>query len=179
MEFSQALSSYQVRKGESWLSSKWPADNAQSLEEAQAIAHWQNVTARFFSPLGVLRYTLMVTASKDLPSGPKPYEIAYPNIPRYFTTHFESGVKMMQLNINQMEADRHLPNNCFIVEKAQADFVLWFVNGSHVSARGVVVFSVGKRRKKGNLLTLPPPPFPPPADHARHSPHLVRLGAKV
>jgi hypothetical protein len=62
----------------------------------------------------------------------KQYEITYPALPRYFHTHFESGVKNMQM-IMERGSERELPNNGHYIESQKSSFVYWFDNGSQVS----------------------------------------------
>jgi hypothetical protein len=62
----------------------------------------------------------------------KQYEIAFPALARYFNTHFESGVKMMQLIMSKGISDRPLPNDCHIIENSKASLGTWFEGGTHV-----------------------------------------------
>ncbi len=65
----------------------------------------------------------------------KHYEIAYPAIARYFHTHFDSGVKSMQLVMDKGTVDRTLPNDCHMVMNDKTSLIYWFEGGSHVSRR--------------------------------------------
>lgn len=67
----------------------------------------------------------------------KQYEITFPGIARYFHTHFESGIKTMQL-IVQRGSEKDLPNNGHYIESPKASFVYWFDNGSQLIANGTL-----------------------------------------
>ena len=104
---------------------------------SEDLSYWVEFVARFFSPAGTLRHTLQVTAAtRDLPVGERPYDISYAALPRYFYTHFDSGVKSMQLVLNKGTRDKPLPNDCHLIETNHASFVYWFETGSHVSGEG-------------------------------------------
>lgn len=62
----------------------------------------------------------------------KQYEITYPALSRYFHTHFTSGVKKIQLNLDKPAIEKPLPQNCFFIENPKASLVYWFEGNSHV-----------------------------------------------
>lgn len=68
----------------------------------------------------------------------KQYEIPYPVLARYFRTHFESGVRNMQLVLDKGTVDRPLPGECHSLENSKASFVYWFESGSHLVATGTL-----------------------------------------
>lgn len=94
---------------------------------------------RFFSPNGTFRHTILIiddradTAEESKGGVERTYDIAYPALARYFHTHFDSGVKTMQLVMEKGTTDQSLPGDCHIVENKRASLVYWFEGGSHVS----------------------------------------------
>jgi hypothetical protein len=105
---------------------------AQGNKQRDDLSYWQTFVDRFFSPKGVLRHSLWIT---DDGGSNKQYEITYPALARYFNTHFESGVKTMQL-IMEKGSERDLPNSGHYIESQKASFVYWFDTGAQVSFRG-------------------------------------------
>ncbi|KAJ3561218.1 hypothetical protein NPX13_g9036 [Xylaria arbuscula] len=86
MQFSEHLSNYQVNKGK------------------EDVQYWQQFVDRFFSKRGVFRLSLPVTGSDPLSEehGPdKQYEIVQGALPRYFYTHFQSGIRQIQLTFEK------------------------------------------------------------------------------
>ncbi|EIC06668.1 hypothetical protein OR221_3250, partial [Microbacterium laevaniformans OR221] len=59
--------------------------------------------------------------------------ITFPALARYFYTHFESGVKNMQM-IMEKGTEKELPNHCNYISSDKSSFIYWFENGSQVSA---------------------------------------------
>lgn len=100
------------------------------------ISYWTTFVYRFFSPNGVFRHSLHVADGED--STDKQYEIAFPAIARYFHTHFESGVRNMQLIMDKGITDRPLPGDCHFIENSKASIVYWFETGSHLVANGTL-----------------------------------------
>lgn len=86
---------------------------------------------QFFSTKGVFRHSVHITDIED--QADKQYEITYPALPRYFHTHFDSGVKNMQLIMEKGTTDRPLPGDGHWIENTKSSLVYWFDNGSHVS----------------------------------------------
>ncbi|CRK35529.1 hypothetical protein BN1708_019808, partial [Verticillium longisporum] len=84
---------------------------------------------QFFSTKGVFRHSVHITDHED-PSD-KQYEISYPALARYFHTHFDSGVKNMQLIMEKGTTDRPLPGDGHWIENTKSSLVYWFDNGSH------------------------------------------------
>jgi hypothetical protein len=101
---------------------------AQASKQTDDLNYWLNFRDRFFSPKGVLRHSVWVVDD----SSNKQYEIAFPALARYFHTHFESGIKNMQM-IMEKGSERELPNNGHYIESQRSSFVYWFDNGSQVS----------------------------------------------
>ncbi len=101
---------------------------AQASKQTDDLNYWLNFRDRFFSPKGVLRHSVWVVDD----SSNKQYEIAFPALARYFHTHFESGIKNMQM-IMEKGTEKELPNNGHYIESMKSSFVYWFDNGSQVS----------------------------------------------
>jgi len=97
--------------------------------------YWENFVKNFFAENGVFRYTIPNTDEND-DQMEKLYEITFPALPRYFYTHFESGVKTVQLFLDKDISDRVFPDNTgrHEMENKKASMVYWFDSGSHVSA---------------------------------------------
>ena len=105
--------------------------NAESMKEKDDLAYWGSFAERFFSRGGVLRYsTYSYSPTEKIRE--KQYEIASPAMPRYFHTHFESGVTNMQM-IFEKGTEKELPLNGHYIESQNSSFVYWFEDGSHVS----------------------------------------------
>jgi LIM-domain binding protein len=100
---------------------------AQASKQTDDLNYWLNFRDRFFSPKGVLRHSVWVVDD----SSNKQYEIAFPALARYFHTHFESGIKNMQM-IMEKGTEKELPNNGHYIESQKSSFVYWFDNGSQV-----------------------------------------------
>jgi LIM-domain binding protein len=100
---------------------------AQASKQTDDLNYWLNFRDRFFSPKGVLRHSVWVVDD----SSNKQYEIAFPALARYFHTHFESGIKNMQM-IMEKGTEKELPNNGHYIESMKSSFVYWFDNGSQV-----------------------------------------------
>ena len=101
---------------------------AQASKQTDDLNYWLNFRDRFFSPKGVLRHSVWVVDD----SSNKQYEIAFPALARYFHTHFESGIKNMQM-VMEKGTEKELPNNGHYIESQKSSFVYWFDNGSQVS----------------------------------------------
>ena len=93
-------------------------------------SYWNNFVQLFFSQKGILRHAILIRDKENHQE--KQYEIAYPALARYFHTHFDSGVKTMQLIMEKGTTDRPLPGDCHWIECTKASLVYWFDNGSHV-----------------------------------------------
>lgn len=80
----------------------------------------------FYSRTGSLRRGVC-----SAEQGTKQFAISYPALPRYYLTEFRSGVRRLQMVIeNAME--KALANGTFVVE-ARVTFFYWFGNeASHV-----------------------------------------------
>ena len=129
MQFSEHLSGFPVGVHQTSFSATH-TNIEQGPKGKDDLSYWTNFVYRFFSPNGVFRHSLHLTDNED--NGDKQYEIAFPAIPRYFHTHFESGVKNMQLIMDRGITDRPLPGDCHFIENSKASLVYWFETGSHV-----------------------------------------------
>ncbi|OLN86198.1 Transcriptional activator ptaB [Colletotrichum chlorophyti] len=118
MQFSEHLSGFPGSKGKDDLS------------------YWNNFVTQFFSPKGVFRHSVHITDVED--QADKQYEITYPALPRYFHTHFDSGVKNMQLIMEKGTTDKPMPIDGHWVENTKSSLVYWFESGSHLVATGTV-----------------------------------------
>jgi hypothetical protein len=105
-----------------------PRLSAQEAKQRDDLSYWLTFVDRFFSPKGVLRHSVWMTDENSN----KQYEITFPGLARYFHTHFESGVKNMQM-IVEKGSERELPNNGHYIESSKSSFIYWFDNGSQVS----------------------------------------------
>lgn len=104
---------------------------ATAKKEADDYNYWAMFVEKFFAPTGVLRHSVWIAEEKGSSGSDKQYEIATPALARYFHTHFESGIKSMQL-VLEKGTERDLPNGHY-VESSKSSFVYWFDNGSQVS----------------------------------------------
>lgn len=89
-------------------------------------SYWQSFADRFFSQSGVLRPKLIATGQ----AAAKQFEISNPALPRYYWTHFNSGVQNIQMFLENAK-ERDLPNGGHFVE-SKSCFIYWFANGHHV-----------------------------------------------
>ncbi|POS83496.1 hypothetical protein EPUL_005153 [Erysiphe pulchra] len=104
---------------------------AQAAKQRDDLNHWSSFVETFFSPKGVLRHSVWVMDDKTN----KQYEVTYPALPRYFNTHFESGIKSIQM-ILERGSEKELPNNFHYIESQKSSFVYWFEGGAQVVASG-------------------------------------------
>ncbi|KAJ4997134.1 Transcriptional activator ptaB [Colletotrichum sp. SAR 10_66] len=118
MQFSEHLSGFTGSKGK------------------DDLTYWNMFVNQFFSTKGVFRHSVHITDIED--QADKQYEITYPALPRYFHTHFDSGVKNMQLIMEKGTTDRPLPGDGHWIENTKSSLVYWFDNGSHLVANGTV-----------------------------------------
>ncbi|KAG5916844.1 hypothetical protein E4U42_007475 [Claviceps africana] len=110
--------------------------NIKGAKGKDDLSYWNGFVARFFSVNGVFRYSLHITDDDE--SMDKLYEIAYAAIPRYFHTHFGSGVRNMQLIMDKGLTDRPLPGDFHCIENQRASLVYWFESGSHLVSTGTL-----------------------------------------
>ncbi|PQE17357.1 Topoisomerase II-associated PAT1 protein [Rutstroemia sp. NJR-2017a BVV2] len=103
---------------------------AEGMKQKDDLGYWGAFVEQFFSPKGVLRHSVFVNDEHSN----KQYEITFPALPRYFYTHFDSGVKNMQM-ILEKGTEKALPAGHYI-ESQNASFVYWFDNGSQLVATG-------------------------------------------
>ncbi|KAK3321427.1 LIM-domain binding protein-domain-containing protein [Cercophora scortea] len=118
MQFSEHLSGFPGSKGK------------------DDLGYWNEFVHRFFSHKGIFRHTILVRENDEAQE--KQYEIAYPALARYFHTHFDSGVKTMQLIMEKGTTDKALPNDCHFIENNKASLVYWYEDNSHVVANGTL-----------------------------------------
>lgn len=99
------------------------------------LSYWTEFVHRFFSPRGVWKQTLHTVDDHE---GDKQYEIGFPTLARYFSTHFESGVTNIQLILEKGTTDKPLTGDCHYIENSKASLQYWFEDRSHLVATGTV-----------------------------------------
>ncbi|KAI5855537.1 LIM-domain binding protein-domain-containing protein [Durotheca rogersii] len=101
------------------------------------LTYWNGFVTQFFSPRGVFRLSLFYIGNEPANEehADKQYEITQPALARYFHTHFESGIRRINLTFEKGITDRPLPNGCHFIENQKASLTYWFDN-SHVVATG-------------------------------------------
>jgi hypothetical protein len=130
MQFGDHLSNFGVSSKplQSYMANGTQRLSAQETKQRDDLSYWLAFVDRFFSPKGVLRHSLwMIDENSN-----KQYEITFPGLARYFHTHFESGVKNMQMLVEKGR-ESELPNNGHYIESSKSSFVYWFDNGTQVS----------------------------------------------
>jgi len=96
------------------------------------ITQWQKFVSDFYSPTGVMRQTLRSSETGE----EKQFEISTPVLARYYQTLFESGIKNIQL-VMENAREREIPNtNIHVVESHRSSFIHWFPNGTHIVHTG-------------------------------------------
>ena len=104
---------------------------AQLPSQAQPIAndivYWRSFVSKFFSETGVFRQRLWNSRGQ----GDKEFELATPIIARFFWTHYNSGVKKIQM-IMESPSEKELPNGACFFESPRTSFIYWFSNGHQV-----------------------------------------------
>jgi hypothetical protein len=130
MQFGDHLSNFGVSSKplQAYMANGAPRLAAQGSKQIDDLNYWLNFRDRFFSPKGVLRHSVWIVEENSN----KQYEITFPALARYFHTHFESGIKNMQM-IMEKGSEKELPNNGHYIESQKSSFVYWFDNGSQVS----------------------------------------------
>ncbi len=106
---------------------------AQSNKQREDLDYWITFVKRFFSPKGVMRHSVWIVDENSN----KQYEVTFPALARYFHTHFESGIKNMQL-IMERASEKALPNDGHYIESQKSNFVYWFDNGCQVRPRASI-----------------------------------------
>ena len=129
MQFADHLSNFASTSKplETYLAGGGPRAAAKLVKLQDDLAYWMHFVQQFFSPRGVMRHSLWMLDE----SSNKQYEIPFSALPRYFHTHFQSGIKSMQL-ITEKGTEKPLPNNGHYIESLKSTFVYWFDNGSQV-----------------------------------------------
>lgn len=104
--------------------------SAYSNRSSQGLAYWQTFVQQFYSPGGVLRQGVW-----NAQRGSKQFEISTPALARYYWTQFNSGVKRIQMIVeNAVEKD--FPNGGQIVESPRTCFLYWFDNDCQLYSHG-------------------------------------------
>jgi hypothetical protein len=129
MLFADHLSNFteHTKPLETYMAAGGSREAALDRKRTDDLNYWNNFVYQFFSPKGVMRHSLWMLDE----SSNKQYEIPYAALNRYFHTHFESGVKMMQL-ISGKGSERSLPNNGHYIDNPKSTLLYWFNNGSQV-----------------------------------------------
>ncbi|ODQ56339.1 hypothetical protein SAICODRAFT_28550 [Saitoella complicata NRRL Y-17804] len=97
----------------------------------RSIASWKRFISEYYADNGVMRYTLFNTLHRES----KQFEISTAVLPRYYCTTYESGVKRIQL-ILEDPSEHSTNNNGYYVECSRASIVYWFATGCQVVATG-------------------------------------------
>lgn len=129
MQFGDHLSNFAVSSKplSSYMATGAQRLAAQGAKQRDDLQYWLIFVDRFFSPKGVLRHSVWLVDE----TSNKQYEITFPALARYFHTHFESGIKNMQM-VMERGTEKELPNNGHYIESSKSSFVYWFDNGSQV-----------------------------------------------
>lgn len=130
MQFSDDLSNFGVssKTVQAYMANGIQRSAAQVMKQRDDLTYWLTFVDRFFSPKGVLRHSLWIVDENSN----KQYEITFPALARYFHTHFESGIKNMQM-IMERGSEMELPNSGHYIVSQKSSFIYWFDNGSQVS----------------------------------------------
>lgn len=135
MAFADHLSSFTTctRPLEAYSANPAHRTAAKGAKQRDDLTYWVTFVERFFSAKGGLRHSVWVMDERSN----KQYEITYPALPRYFYTHFESGIKGMQM-VFVKGSEKELPNNNYYIESQKSSFVYWFENGAQLVASGTL-----------------------------------------
>lgn len=90
--------------------------------------HWRKFVGEFYSPIGVMRQGLIHKQNNEM----KQFEITTNLLARYYFTLFESGIRMVQMLIEQPR-EKPTVNQGTIVDCPKTSFIYWFENDCHVS----------------------------------------------
>ncbi|KAL1954453.1 hypothetical protein VTO42DRAFT_1177 [Malbranchea cinnamomea] len=101
-----------------------------SRNPSAGLAYWQSFVEQFYSPAGVLRQGVW-----NAQTGTKQFEILTPALARYYWTQFNSGIKHIQM-IVENTVERDLPTGGQIVESPRSCFIYWFENGCQLVSQG-------------------------------------------
>ena len=129
MQFSDHLSGFGVSSKpiQAYMANGAQRQTAQAKKQQDDLNYWLRFVDQFFSINGVLRHSVWLVDENSH----KQYEITFPALARYFHTHFESGVKNMQMIIER-GSEKELPNNGHYIEAQKSSFVYWFDGGAQV-----------------------------------------------
>lgn len=97
------------------------------------INHWHRFVGEFYSPIGVMRQRLAHGGKNET----KQFEITTNLLARYYFTLFESGIRTVQMILEQPR-EKPTVNQGMIVECMKTSFIYWFENDCHVSCRNLV-----------------------------------------
>jgi hypothetical protein len=92
------------------------------------INHWHRFVGEFYSPIGVMRQRLAHNSKNET----KQFEITTNLLARYYFTLFESGIRTVQMILEQPR-EKPTVNQGMIVECLKTSFIYWFENDCHVS----------------------------------------------
>jgi hypothetical protein len=92
------------------------------------INHWRKFVGEFYSPVGVMRQGLVHNQKGEM----KQFEITTNLLARYYFTLFESGIRNVQMLVEQPR-EKPTVNQGTIVDCAKTSFIYWFENECHVS----------------------------------------------
>lgn len=106
--------------------------NFTSKGEAHDLLYWQSFVDKFYSPAGVLRQGVW-----NPQTGSKQFEIATPALARYYLTQFTSGIRHIQMVVENAR-ERDSPNGGHIVESGKTSFIYWFVNDTQIFTNGTL-----------------------------------------
>lgn len=101
----------------------------QNRDPSPGLPYWQHFVEQFYSPNGVLRQGVW-----NAQCGSKKFELSTPTLARYYWTHFTSGVKHMQM-IVENAVEKELPTGYQMLDSNKTYFIYWFENGTQVSFR--------------------------------------------
>ena len=102
------------------------ADESQVQDVPNGATYWQQFVNTFFADDSVFKLT--VISANDPGAKPKQFTICYTSLPRYYVTHFESGVENIQLTMDGA-TEIELGNNNYLVTIERAKFIYWFRDG--------------------------------------------------
>ena len=108
---------------------------AQANKQRDDLSYWSRFVDQFFSPKGVLRHGVWIDGEEK---SNKQYEISFHALARYFHTHFESGIRNMQM-ILERGSEKELPNGGHYIESQNSSFVYWFDSGAQVRSNLMVL----------------------------------------
>lgn len=97
------------------------------LTQNNDITHWRRFVMDFYSPTGVMRQGLVHSQKNET----KQFEITTHLLARYYHTLFQSGIKNVQMFVEQPR-EKQMGQGT-IVDCGKTSFIYWFENECHVS----------------------------------------------